>query len=404
MLLLIIIGTFTYSKVAITTLFIFTVPNFSMSIRNFFKSMIFRVNIIVVIVFLCTYLAPYISPQTWWIPAPMGLAYPFLLIINVCFMFFWLYRRSRYALLSLVVMALGWILLHNSFAFRLTSWTSNVPKADSLLVKVMSYNVKNFDLYNWTKNSESRDKMMELIRQEKPDIICFQEFYSQDDTLFDNVKYISEQLKYPYYQFEKTLTLRKTNHWGIAVFSQYPFSNSRRIEFGNSEQNIAMSVDAVIHNDTVRLYNTHLQSTHLGNRDIKYVENIGDNIETKNTSEHLKSLGNIAEKLRGAYIKRGVQANKLATDLARSPYKNILCGDFNDTPVSYTYRTLSKNLQDSYLRDGIGFGGTYSLGPLPAFRIDYVLIDTSFMVHNFDIIDSDKNRSDHYPIISTFEF
>lgn len=375
-----------------------------MSIRNFFKSVIFRVNIIVVIVFLFTYLAPYISPQAWWIPAPIGLLYPLLLIINVLFCFFWLYRRSRYAFLSLGVIVLGWALLYHSFAFRLSSWTSTMPKSDTSLVKVMSYNVKNFDLYNWTKNSESRNKMMELIRQEKPDIICFQEFYSQDDTLFDNVKYISEQLRYPYYQFEKTLTLSKKNHWGIAIFSRYPFRNSRRIEFGNSQHNIAMSVDIAIHADTIRLYNTHLQSTHLGNTDIKYVQNIGDNIENKNTSEHLKSLGNIAEKLREAYIKRSIQADKLAIDLARSPYKTVLCGDFNDTPTSYTYRTLSKGLKDSYLSDGIGFGGTYTLGPLPAFRIDYILVDNSFTVHDFDIIDSDKNHSDHYPISSTFEF
>lgn len=374
-----------------------------MSIRSFFKNVVFRINIVAAVALVSTYATPFISPQTWWIPALTGLLYPPLLLVNVGFILFWLYRRSRYVFLSLLVVLSGYHLLRPAFACHLSSWTSVVPQSDSSVVRLMSYNVKNFDLYNWTKNAEARGKMMELIRQQKPDIICFQEFYSQDDTLFDNVRYLNEELKYPYYNFQKTLTLRQTDHWGIAIFSRYPLLNPRRIDFGNSEHNIAMSVDAVVHNDTIRVYNTHLQSIHLGNTDLKYVQNIGDKLEHNNTSEHLRSIGNIAEKLRTAYIKRGTQANMLANDMQQSPYKQMLCGDFNDTPASFVYRRLSQGLQDTYLRDGIGFGGTYDLGLLPSFRIDYILADTSFVVHDFDVINNEKNQSDHYPISTVVE-
>ncbi|HNI44977.1 MAG TPA: hypothetical protein PK230_09805, partial [Chitinophagales bacterium] len=127
-----------------------------MSIRGFFKNIVYRVNVAVALLLLLTYSAPYINPQFFWLPALSGLTYNFLLLVNVGFVAFWLYRRSWYILLSLGVIVLGAPLLQNTFAFRLNSWgNKNAQTADSLRTKIMSYNVNNFDLYNWNKNEES---------------------------------------------------------------------------------------------------------------------------------------------------------------------------------------------------------------------------------------------------------
>ncbi|HNL06159.1 MAG: endonuclease/exonuclease/phosphatase family protein [Chitinophagales bacterium] len=371
-----------------------------MSIRGFFKNIVYRVNVAVALLLLLTYSAPYINPQFFWLPALSGLTYNFLLLVNVGFVAFWLYRRSWYILLSLGVIVLGAPLLQNTFAFRLNSWgNKNAQTADSLRTKIMSYNVNNFDLYNWNKNEESRNKMLELIRGENPDIICFQDFYTQDDSVFNNISELQNKLNYPYFHLEKTLTLREKDHWGLAVFSRYPLYNAHKIKFNNSKYNGAFQVDVSVHERPMRLFNVHLQSTHLAPDDLKYVKKIGENIEQKETSEHWRSISSIVEKLRTAYEKRSEQAQIIADSIAHSPYSVVVCGDFNDTPVSYSYRKISHPLQDGFLSDGIGFGGTYSIGPLPPFRIDYVLVDTSFVVYNFDIIASNKNRSDHSPVV-----
>jgi endonuclease/exonuclease/phosphatase (EEP) superfamily protein YafD len=82
-----------------------------------------------------------------------------------------------------------------------------------------------------------------------------------------------------------------------------------------------------------------------------------------------------------------------------SPYPIILCGDFNDTPTSFTYKQLSEGLNDSFANAGLGIGQTYN-GKFPALRIDYILYSPELEIVNFKT--SEVSLSDHYPIISAF--
>jgi len=73
----------------------------------------------------------------------------------------------------------------------------------------------------------------------------------------------------------------------------------------------------------------------------------------------------------------------------------IVCGDFNDTPVSYAYRKVRGNLKDAFIESGWGTSNTYN-GELPSFRIDYILCDHKFTAQNYH-----RDRvyySDHFPI------
>ncbi len=370
-----------------------------MSVSSFIDKNIFRLNLLAALALLCTYPAPYFHPESAWLLALLGLGYPFALVINILFLVYWMVRRKIYLLFSLIVILTGWNLLEHSFGMNLFS---NIPEATNSTVKIMSYNVQNFDLYNWTDNVESRNKMMELIHRESPDIVCFQEFYTEDGDKFENVEYLHETLKYPHYHFEKTLTLREKNHWGVAIFSRFPIVETQKLVFEDPKLNVAIYVDIVMYEDTIRIFNGHLQSIHLGKKDLKYVQDLKNQTDEKSQKtpqEHIKSSSSILRKLKNAYIKRGNQALVMAKAIEASPHKVLVCGDFNDTPSSYSYRTIANNLQDAFLESEFGFGGTYT-GPLPSFRIDYILLSPELKVQKFKIID--ETYSDHYPVSCVF--
>ncbi len=369
---------------------------------------------------LLTYPVPFINPSSFWFTALWGLTYPFLLVINLGFLSFWLLKkRWKLFFFSFVVILLGGDLLFKTFAFNLVppktkgnieqtgpniETAEEIPEKEFSDVKIMTYNVQNFDLYNWTENVESRNKMIELIESEQPNIINFQEFYTddQDDSEFHNVKLLVNELGYKHYSFEKTLTLKTTNHWGLATFSKFPIAGKGRITFPDSKNNIVAYTNIAIGIDTVRLFNLHLQSIHLGRQDLKYLKQLGlgeGKTKKDEKTNHFKSFGSIVSKLKAAYVKRGNQASILADSILQSPYPVIVCGDFNDTPTSYTYESISHTLQDAFLQSGFGLGGTYA-GPLPSFRIDYVLLDPSFEVKSSKVIR--KKYSDHYPVTCEF--
>ncbi|MBK8443810.1 MAG: endonuclease/exonuclease/phosphatase family protein [Sphingobacteriales bacterium] len=368
----------------------------------------FYLNIPVAILLGISQAALYVNPsgKFWWV-AVAGLAYPYLFFANLIFIIFWLLKfRLLPLLLSLGVMIGG----RQNFQYTFATATTQLSEKDgaqkaetenSASLKVMTYNVENFDLYNWTENSTSRDSMLQLIRHENPDIIFFQEFFTDEDEKgnFNNVKKITNDLGYPYHRFEKTLTLENTKHWGLATFSKYPIisGDSFKKQFPKSLNLITYCVVEVAKGLRFQLFNSHLQSYRLGQKDYKYLEKISkiENID-------LKGSKSILIKLRDAFRLRSAQVHTLAENIESSPYPVIVCGDFNDTPNSFAYHTLrQKKLKDAFLECGAGMGGTYN-GPLPSFRIDYILHDKSFETKSFKIIE--KGKSDHFPVVAVLHY
>ncbi len=429
--------------------------------NSFFNKIVWHINMLMALLLVGAYPASYVDPQTIWAFAFLGLGYPYFLLANILFVLYWSIRFKRYVFLSLLCIAIGWPTFQRSFALGSpkplhvivdNASEKNIPPKNAtdenkdndanedrivainnkefnvkdnlktagkdkrkenskvnknVPIKIMSYNVKNFDLYNWNENIEARNNMMELIKSEAPDVICFQEFYTEDDGDFHNVKLLVNELGFTHHFFAKTLTLYKTNHWGLAIFSKYPISNSDKVMFSDeAKHNILSYADIEIGDaTTMRVFNVHLQSIHLGRKEIEYVKSLGDlaKAEDLQKQDHLKSSKSIIKKLRDAYIKRGKQAQMLHEYIeeASKKYPVVVCGDFNDTPTSYTYYTVSQNLQDAFLETNVGFGGTYpNLAPLFPFRIDYVLATPNINIHKFNIIH--KDFSDHYPISCSF--
>ena len=256
-----------------------------------------------------------------------------------------------------------------------------------------------FDLYNWSKNNETRSKIMNNLVEINSDILCLQEFYtSEQKGDFNNVDSLDLLLKMFYHHKEYTTTLRKHDHWGIATFSKYPIIKKGKIVFNTTSNNICIYSDIVTGKDTLRVYNVHLQSVSFSKQDNQFLDDVIS--EKKNAADEMSNSKSILRRLKRAFLKRTMQVDMIVLHMKLCPYKIVLCGDFNETAASYSYQQLARKLNDAFVEKGLGFGRTYA-GKWPKFRIDYILHDKRLKVNKFKR--SNETFTDHYPITAYFD-
>jgi endonuclease/exonuclease/phosphatase family metal-dependent hydrolase len=218
-----------------------------------------------------------------------------------------------------------------------------------------------------------------------------QEFYSSERHNFENEKALSEILKATHRHVEYPITLHGADHFGIATYTTYPILKKEVLYFDQKTANVCIYTDLLINSDTVRVFNCHLQSVRFGAEEYKFLESLGQAEE----EQTVKRTRSILSRLRTAFIKRAAQADLISKTIAESPYPVIVCGDFNDTPLSYTYKKISENLLDAFRESGNGFGTSYA-GPIPGLRIDYLLHSADFISYKYHTLK--VKLSDHYPV------
>jgi endonuclease/exonuclease/phosphatase family metal-dependent hydrolase len=365
---------------------------------SLFFRLMFILNITGIFFLLLSYLAAFISPDGsfWWLQL-IALTYGFLLLFNLSFVLFWILVKRKLYWYSAIAILIGFSKI---FGIAEPGFSSEEPQKDSasmMPLKVMSFNVRLFDLYNWFHSNETREKIFKFLKNESPDIVCFQEYYSSDRKLgdFNNNKAIPLVLQTPYSHIEYTVSLRDSDHWGIAIFSKYPLVSKQAVHFEKRGGNIFIYADVKAGNDTIRIFNTHLESIRFRNEDYRFLSNLKNDVEQDEMAGGIKILG----RLKRAYAKRAKQVDMLKMEIEKSPYPVIVAGDFNDTPSSYTYHKIAEGLKDSFRESGIGFGKTYA-GLFPSFRIDYLLhsedlYSTHYVTHHEKI-------SDHFPVTCWF--
>lgn len=350
------------------------------------------INFAVVLLFLAACMAPYISPAWFWPISFLTLAFPFLLGLLVVFLIGWLFFNYRYTLVSLIALLLGWKSISAFVAFKMPAGNKAVAGNNSLTV--MSYNVSQFGLYREKDSKYNRQAMFAMIKKQELDIACFQDFYtSEKKNDFNNREDISREMEFPYRYFSSDFNRDGMQHWGSIIYSRFPIIASDKVKMSAGPRSESLIyADIVKNEDTIRIINMHLESYRFNEKDYSAIRKIKNQEDTG-----LKATKSIIQKMREAYIRRSQQADIVGNFIRQSPYPVIVCGDFNDTPASYTYFTIKGDLQDAFLQKGLGIGRTFT-GLAPTLRIDYVFVSSQFKVNSFRKISSDL--SDHYPVIT----
>ena len=306
---------------------------------------------------LLSYLLPYISPTVFPTFAIGSLLVPILIIINLCFVIFWVISLKRQFILSTLILILGWFVMPNIYKF-----SENNPSLNDD-IKVMSYNVRMFNFWNWIDDANILNKIKSFIKKQTPDILLIQECYE-----FNNISY-------PYKYIKPTEHNVKV---GLAIYSKFPIIHQGSFDFKNTSNNIIFA-DIVRKKDTIRVYNFHLQS--LGLKADK--ENFGE----ENSQKVIKSLAE-------GFKKQAYQAKLFMQHEKKWKGKKIIGGDFNNTSYSWVYNQISKDKKDAFIEAGKGFGKTFNYWfPM---RIDFILTDENAIINTFTSF-SEKN-SDHFPI------
>lgn len=330
------------------------------------------ITLVVVALFLTTLFVPSLDPRQHGEVSTLGLVAPIIYAMQAALTLYWIVRwRPFIAVVMVFVSLLGVFQLSLFYKLelrRVYSEPNLKPRYDKKALKVMSYNVRSFIDDN---RERQLDSIVKIIKAVNPDILCLQEMGFSDiaDSLLEPLKPMPHSLS-------------RVN-LSPAIYSRYPIIKVSRMD---TLKNFVWA-DIVIkkdknNEDTIRVFNNHLHSTAIRRDDSNYIEN-HEYLE----GDSLGKVHSMVKRLTENNRVRAEQADTLAALVAVSPYPVIVCGDFNDTPVSYTYRTVARKLNDPYRKVGRGYSHTYR-GFFDMLRIDYIFYSDEFEALSYEVVDS----------------
>ena len=327
------------------------------------------------ILLLISTFASFFNPADFPFFSFIGLFFPLLWIINALFLLLLLVIKSRLAFVSLILLLSG--IYQVSLVYNISNGQD--PKLPAKEINLVTFNTGNADTI------DTFNKRKYLFKDEvftKSDIICLQESIPEDENGINVLANFKNNINVDYYG------IAGGDSSGLSVYTNYEI-----VDFGwmkqEMEDTYALWCDLNIARDTIKLINVQLQSIRLEE----------DELESMTTANNIIYLPNkmisIYSKLKRGFVWREGQVQELEKLISLSDYPVILCGDFNDPPSSFTYRQLSKLLNDAFIEKGSGFGFTYA-GKLSFLRIDYVMVGEGLGVSSYQKMDS--TFSDHYPV------
>lgn len=365
------------------------------------KFLLLAITAVLALSLIFSFLAKIFPPSFSSTIAYSGLLFPYILIANVIMVVVWLIVDYTWALVPVLAILLNINNIDKHFQMR----GLDKPVVCVSCLKVMSYNVQAFNIYHQDQKSLN-EKVIQFFKDEQPDILCIQEYsYDKSGKLgFKSTESIVDALKIKDNEKTHRVLLPYENklgyQFGMAVFSKYRIINSGYVETEDNSSNKSMFVDIRFNGDTLRVYNIHLASMHLETSDYETGKAMLSGIYDSTTNDRAQNLFN---KISAAYELRQQQAKTIRKHIKSCPYPVILCGDFNDSPASYSYNHIVQGFKDSFRSSGKGTGTTYAGRDLPSFRIDYIAHDKMF--NNFQhTVCRNLDVSDHYPIYTYISF
>jgi len=358
------------------------------TVRRIIKRIFIYLNVFIAILFLAGCLVPFLNPATWWFMGFFGLMFPYLSLFLVFFIFFWLVIRPKYFIISLVTLLIGYKQL--SVLFAVNKYQAFVDKKDSSHIRLITWNIRSLQGLSTKADKKRADRatIPSTIIDQNPDVVCLQEFNTSSKQ--DNIAPLSQAFRYHFFSHDFTRTSPAGYQSGSIIFSRYPIVDSGKVQYPGANGESLIYADINKNGKIVRVFTTHLQS-------FRFNKAAYEGIEKIKSTEDPSASKTIASKMKQAFTIRGQQAELVRKTLDNTRYPSVICGDFNDVPNSFTYFHIRHNWQDVFLDKYLGIGRTY-LALAPTLRIDYILPDRNFYIHQFDMMD--EGLSDHLMLVT----
>ena len=389
----------------------------------------FPATVILAILLMLSGFVPTISPETnSWLPL-LGLAFPVFFALMVVAFFYWLLQgkwRSLFAL-SCLLLNLGQASLYIQWndlnaetqgSKNASDGLENKQEGDGPVnkealdmnakkLKIITYNTQLFGLYQNessvdivnTEYMPAMDSFLQVLKKENADVVCLQEVYAKAGGLKALALFLKAEGGYDHSQ---TYTLSERRPYGMIVLSKYAIKRWKPLPLGSNTGNMAMWFDieipseyAFLRNAQIRIYNLHLQSFRFAKKDFEVMQKQKEQKEID-----LEGSKGIISRLRLGYQRRAQQVGIVKQSVLNCDLPKVICGDFNDIPVSYSYRQLSAGMRDAFVEAGRGLETTYK-GSMPSFRIDYVLFDNPMRALNYKSIK--EVPSDHKLLVAELQ-
>lgn len=332
-------------------------------------------NILLVIASLLALLTSHANPTYLWPLAFLGLAAPFLLFFHLLFLVFWLVRKDRYLFFSLGTLILSWTVIQGLFGIH------GPAEEGKQALRLATFNA------HMLRGQDGGEVDLEVLTREirdwAPEVLAMQEFPQRPDARAAAIALL-ENMGLDHY------TPHPEGRGSLMVFSKYPLKTT---DYQSENRVNGYQLVEIQGPETAwTLMNVHLNSN--------YVTGLANELADKGDLREKETWVNLRQMLaryRRAAIRRSDQARRIQKIVATHTGPLVVCGDFNDTARSFTYRTIKGPLRDAFLSAGSGLGATYA-GNIPGLRIDYILVDPALQV--YDCRRAPRTYSDHYPLIA----
>ena len=355
-------------------------------LRKYTKYLLFGITLLIAFLFLIGCLLPWISASDFALLGFVGIAMPYLLVVLILAIIFWLFIKKKYAFFLIILLCLGYKQINVMFAFN-TNDSFKKVKANYNL-RIVSWNIGNMSGRPQVNSSKrhSVDEIINSLIKQNADVICLQEFEECQHGC-KSLELIKK--KYPYYYFPGWIIGPHRHGSGSAIFSKYPILKTDSTRFENGENII--NADIIIESDTMSFFTAHLDSYKFSRDEFKEIDNV-----VKDEPISKNNLSGIFYKMKNTLEIHSQQAEIVKAYINKTSYPSIFCGDLNEVSNNNTYWKIRGDRQDAFLAKGFGFGKTFnSLSPV--LRIDYVMPDNNFEVKQFNLVD--EKMSDHKMLV-----
>ena len=309
-----------------------------------------------------------------------GMVFPVFALLNAAFLMFWVFFWWR----GIVIPVIGFVLIY----FPMRAYCPfNVPQdAPDDAVKLLTMNVMNFNYPVPEDSVNAFQTVSRYVQRTSPDIACFVEFPPIPKMMKD----MSEMCKY-----SGNVNNNKGNV--LFVLSRYPIIGKERIMF-ESVGNLSAAFHLLMDRDTVTLVVNHFQSICLSKEERQEVGKIIDGTSSRDirNSDNKLLVAKVVEAIR--YRAPQVDAVTHYVDSIRAMGRSVLlCGDFNESPISYSHHQMEKRLVDCYSSTATGPGFTFEQNGMH-FRIDHIFCSDDWTPYRCEVVDK-MRTSDHYPML-----